>query len=168
MSSLVLFKYNYFFGLELIIMTLVSLWCKPLCILNISLNKTQRYKWFSYQAHHLMGSRIHCSLVSYATQIQHICLWLNITSLKLNNTHRAALHVFYCLIIWFKFLLTSFRAYGGGNMNHRGVIYGVMNILLNKHRLSWSGTYKSYRATMYNSNVRQGCNCITMQLLRLL
>lgn len=54
-----------------------------------------------------------------------------------------------------------------GNMNHRGIMYGVLIILLNKHRLSWSGTYKSYRAMMYNLNARQGCNCITMQLLNL-
>ena len=65
------------------------------------------------------------------------------------------------------FFLMSFRAYGGGNINHQGIIYGVMDILLNKNRLFWSGTYKSYRATMNNSNMRQGCNCTTMQLLNL-
>lgn len=32
-------------------------------------------------------------------------------------------------------------------MNHHSIIF-VMIILLNKHRLSWSGTYKSYRAIL--------------------
>lgn len=32
-------------------------------------------------------------------------------------------------------------------MNHQGIIFIVMVILLNKHRLSWSGTYKSWSHT---------------------
>lgn len=49
-------------------------------------------------------------------------------------------------------------------MNHWGVML-VKIILLNTHRLSWSGTSKSERAMMYNSNLRH-YNCKTVQRVK--
>lgn len=54
-------------------------------------------------------------------------------------------------------------------MNHQGIIFVVMIILLNKHRLSWSGTYRSYRAIlgMDNWNGTKGSNCRRVQMVTL-
>lgn len=48
-------------------------------------------------------------------------------------------------------------------------IFVVMIILLNKHRLSWSGTYKWYRVIlgMDRSTGTHGSNCRTVQMVTL-